>query len=131
MAKLAIDKDDFVEFLHQAAEVRSLTFSTNRSGFVWPCDKLGFHHESERRYIQNPSYLLKISIAEYLKYREKGGRFRIDFHGIYCHETNQYIVRWIKSADLVTYQTSTPLYLKKWDWIDVYRLSATPEINEV
>ena len=127
MTKLTIDRDDFIEFLHQSAEVRSLTFSTNHLRLVWPCYKLGFHHESERRYIDEPCELLKQSIDQYLKIREIGGRFLIDFHGIYCHESSHYVVRWIKSQDLVFYQTSTPHYLQEWSWVDLYRMIATHE----
>ena len=131
MTKISVDKDDFLEFLHQAADVHSLTFSTNHFRSVWSSDKSGFHHESERRYIKGPCYLLKRSIDEYLKIREFGGRFRIDFHGVYCHDSNRYVIRWIKSADLVSYQTSTPHHLQKGSLFDLYRSNATHEIKLV
>jgi hypothetical protein len=126
--KFTIDKDDFLEFLGQAAEVKSLTFSTNPAGEVWPCDGSGFSEQSQRRYVERPTYLLKTAIAEYLKWRDEGGRFRIDFFGVYCHIVRRYLIRWIKSGDLVLYQSSTPAQSR--ECIDGWRMMANHEQEE-
>jgi hypothetical protein len=125
---VTIDKDDFLEFLGQAAEVESLTFSTNPAREVWPCDGDGYSKDSRRRYIEAPAHLLKAAIDEYLNWREEGGRFRIDFFGVYCHIERGYLIRWIKSADLVLYQGSTPT--RSEEWIDLWRMMANCEQKE-
>lgn len=98
LTKITIDKDDFIEFLSQAAEAGSLTFSTNPAGEVWPCEGDGRSKDAQRRYIETPTYLLKTAKAAYLEWREKGGRFRIDFFGVYCHVARCYLI----SMDQVT-----------------------------
>jgi hypothetical protein len=119
--KIRLDKSEFVGFLQFATNRRSLTFSTNSQGRIWPtAAHTGRTTDDERVYVEGQSDLLDRVAGLYTgSVRNQGGKFRIDIHGAFCFGTNCYFIEWTKSQDLIEFENSIPggfLPPKSFEW---------------
>lgn len=84
---IRVQRDD-VDYL-KFSQVRKRSdwpavFSCNRKGTVWLFPEGGYHHEGDRfTPPQNP--LLDEIVKTYLDIRDLGGRFFVNFDGVYYH----------------------------------------------
>lgn len=105
---IPVSEADFIAFLGLATKVRSLEFSTNDKGSIWPSAAYkGATEDVERIPVEGQSSLLdKVARLYRSSPRPEGGKFRVDLHGGYCLKGHRYFVEWIKSEDLRAFENT-------------------------
>jgi len=120
--QIKIDKNDFVEFLELATQVKSLTFSVDPEGRLFPSYEKGLSDKKKRHYVSALPRLLELVVDRHIDERPEGGRLRVDFQGAWSYELERCFILWSKSADLIAYESNVPIQSQKM--IDVFAMMA-------
>lgn len=120
--QIKIDKNDFLEFLELAQRTKTILFSIDPDGRLFPSYEKGWSDKKQRCYIRELPRLLELVVDRHIDERPEGGRLRVDFQGAWSCDSEHYFILWDRSRDLIDYEFSVPLQSR--NMIDVYAMMA-------